>query len=201
MTELRTQRLILRAWRDRDRGPFADLNADPEVMRHFPSVMSREDSDAWLDRATGQFDDQGWGLWAAEVPGVSPFIGFVGLAMATFPAPFTPALEVGWRLAKEHWGRGYAPEGAAAALGFAFDEVGVNEVVSFTTVGNTNSRRVMEKLGLTRDSSDDFDHPNVAVGSPIRPHVLYRVTKTSYRSSREGAKLAHRAPGWARLVV
>ncbi len=188
MTVLRTQRLLLRPWRPDDLAPFAALNADPEVMRHFPSVFSQEASDAAAERIIGQFDEQGWGLWVAEVPGVAPFIGFVGLAMATFPAPFTPALEVGWRLASEHWGRGYAPEGARAALDFAFAELGVDEVVSFTAVANANSRRVMEKLGLTHDPSENFDHPNVDVDSPVRRHVLYRVVKTSYRSSSDGAK-------------
>lgn len=188
MTELRTQRLLLRPWRPEDLATFAALNADPEVMRHFPSVLSRAESDAFAARVMHRFDDQGWGLWAAEAPGVAPFIGFIGLAMATFPAPFTPALEVGWRLAREHWGRTYAPEGALAALAFAFDELAVDEVVSFTAVANANSRRVMEKLGLMHDPSDDFEHPNLAADSPIRRHVLYRLAKTSYRSSSEGAK-------------
>ncbi len=182
MTELRTQRLLLRPWRDDDHEPFAALNADPEVMRHFPSTMTREDSEAWLGRASALMDDQGWGLWAAEVVGGPPFIGFVGLAMATFPAAFTPALEVGWRLAREHWGLGYAPEGGEAALRFAFEELSHDEVVSFTAVANANSRRVMEKLGLTHDSGDDFDHPNVAVDSPVRRHVLYRIDAATWRA-------------------
>lgn len=188
MTELRTQRLLLRPWRPDDLAPFAALNADPEVMRHFPAVLSREASDEFAERLMSRFADHGWGLWAAEVVGGAPFIGFIGLNPATFPAPFTPALEVGWRLAREHWGRGYAPEGARAVLDFAFDELGVDEIVSFTAVANTNSRRVMEKLGLTHDPSDDFNHPNLAVDDTVRRHVLYRVAKTSYRSSSDGAK-------------
>lgn len=177
VTELRTDRLWLRAWRGSDRAPYAALNADPEVMEHFPAPLSRAESDAHVDRMIAALDEQGWGLWAVEVPGEADFIGFIGLNVPRFDAPFTPCVEVGWRLARSAWGRGYAPEGARAALTFAFDELGLDEVLSFTSVGNAKSRRVMEKLGMTHDPADDFDHPGVPEGSPIRRHVLYRARR------------------------
>jgi ribosomal-protein-alanine N-acetyltransferase len=179
--ELRTSRLLLRRWRDDDREPFAALNADPVVMEHFPAPISREESDAFVDHIERGLEERGWGLWAVEVPGTAAFIGFVGLNPATFDAPFTPAVEVGWRLAREHWGYGYATEGARAALDFGFDTLALDEIVSFTTHGNVRSRRVMERLGMHRDPADDFDNPNVAIGDPIRPHVLYRLERTSWR--------------------
>jgi RimJ/RimL family protein N-acetyltransferase len=176
--ELRTDRLLLRGWRDSDRAPYAALNADPAVMEHFPAPLTRTESDAHVDRIRAHFDEHGWGLWAVEVPGVADFIGFVGLAVPRFEAPFMPCVEVGWRLTRSAWGQGYAPEGAAAALRFAFAEAGLEEVLSFTAVQNTKSRRVMEKIGMTHDPADDFDHPNLPVGHRIRRHVLYR-TRTA----------------------
>jgi RimJ/RimL family protein N-acetyltransferase len=175
--ELHTPRLLLRRWRQADREPFATLNADPVVMEHFPAPLHREESDALVDRIESGFEERGWGLWAVEVPGAAAFVGFVGLNPATFDAPFTPAVEVGWRLAREHWGHGYATEGARAALRFGFDELAVDEIVSFTTHGNTRSRRVMERLGMRRDPADDFDNPNVPPGDPLRLHVLYRLDR------------------------
>jgi ribosomal-protein-alanine N-acetyltransferase len=180
---LQTDRLILRRWRDQDREPFAALNADPDVMHWFPSTLTHAESDAMVDRIEASFDDRGYGLWAAEVKGSAskvgiPFIGFIGLAYQSFPAHFTPAVEVGWRLAKAHWGNGYAPEGARAALDVAFDVLGLDAVVSMTTVGNEKSRRVMEKIGMTRDPADDFEHPN-DTDERIRPHVHYRINKVS----------------------
>jgi RimJ/RimL family protein N-acetyltransferase len=178
--ELRTARLVLRRWREEDREPFARLNADRVVMEYFPGRLSREKSDDFVDRIEAGFDERGYGLWAVEVPGVAPFVGFVGLNMATFDAPFTPALEVGWRLDRSHWGQGYATEGGRAALAFAFGELGVDEVVSFTTAGNDRSRRVMERLGLRHDPADDFDHPGLPAGHPIRAHVLYRIDRAAW---------------------
>ncbi|MGZ4289295.1 MAG: GNAT family N-acetyltransferase [Gaiellaceae bacterium] len=174
MAELRTDRLLLRQWRDDDRAPFAALNADPVVMEHFPSTMTREASDAFVDFNVATLAERGWGIWAVEVVATGDFVGFVGLNEPRFEAHFTPAVEVGWRLARDAWGHGYATEGARAALAFAFDEVGLEEIVSFTTVENTRSRRVMERLGMTRDPTDDFDHPRVA-DERLRPHVLYRL--------------------------
>ena len=189
MGELRTDRLLLRRWREEDRAPFAELNADPEVMEHFPALLERAASDALADRADAHLAEHGWGLWAVEVvaparggapaTSVGPrtgFAGFTGLARATFEASFTPAVEVGWRLARWAWGHGYATEAASAALHRAFDDLELDEVVSFTAAGNARSRAVMERLGLRRDPADDFDHPRVPVGSPLRRHVLYRTS-------------------------
>jgi RimJ/RimL family protein N-acetyltransferase len=177
VTELRTERLLLRGWRASDRAPYAALNADPLVLEHFPAPLTRAESDAHVDRMVAALDAQGWGLWAVEVPGEADFIGFIGLAVPGFEAPFTPCVEVGWRLVRSAWGQGYAPEGARAALAFAFDDLGLDEVVSFTAVPNAKSRRVMEKIGMTHDPAEDFDHPNVPDGSPIRRHVLYRIRR------------------------
>ena len=179
MTELRTPRLLLRQWQEDDLEPFAALNADPEVMRHFPAPLTRSQSDAFASRARAHIGVLGWGLWAVEVEH-APFVGFVGLSEARLDAHFTPAVEVGWRLAREHWGKGYATEGARAALAFAFDELRLPEIVSFTTVANDRSRRVMERLGLTHDPADDFDHPRLAPDDPVRPHVLYRLSRANW---------------------
>lgn len=174
---LRTARLLLRPWRAADLEPFAALNADPAVMRWFPSTLTRADSDALAARIRSHLDEHGWGLWAVEARGTAPFLGFVGLAPLTFAARFTPAVEVGWRLAAQWWGRGYAPEAARAAVRVGFDRLGLDEIVSVTAVGNAPSRRVMDKLGMTHDPRDDFDHPNVPPDSPLRRHVLYRLRR------------------------
>ena len=172
-----TPRLRLRRWRPEDRDAFAALNADPRVMAFFPSVLSRSESDAIVDRIEAHFDRHGYGLWAAEIPGVTPFAGFIGLAVPRFEAHFMPAVELGWRLDHRYWGRGYATEGARAALAYAFDTLTLPEVVSITAPGNARSRRVMEKLGLRSDPADDFDHPLVAEGHSLRRHVLYRIRR------------------------
>jgi RimJ/RimL family protein N-acetyltransferase len=181
VTDLRTQRLVLRQWRDEDLEPFAMLNADPEVMRHFPATMTREESDALAQQQRGRIAERGWGLWALEVVDGASFVGFVGLAEPRFDAHFTPAVEVGWRLAREHWGYGYATEAARTALAYGFDDLGLDEIVSFTTVANARSRRVMERLDMTHDAADDFDHPLLAEDDPIRPHVLYRLRRDALR--------------------
>jgi len=174
--DLQTDRLRLRAWRDTDRDAFARLNADARVMHYFPALLTREESDALADRIQALIDEQGWGLWAVEVVGVAPFIGFVGLARPRFDAHFTPCTEVGWRLAAEFWGRGYATEAARAALRFGFQELLLDEIVSFTATDNWPSRRVMERLGMTRDAADDFDHPGLPADHPLARHVLYRTS-------------------------
>jgi RimJ/RimL family protein N-acetyltransferase len=174
VTELHTKRLKLRQWREQDLEPWAQLNADPEVMRYFPSTMTRAASDDLAERCFSQIEQQGWGLWAVEVIGGPAFIGWIGLAAPNFEAHFTPAIEVGWRLSRSAWGNGYAPEGARAAVTFGFGQLGLGEIVSFTTEQNTPSRRVMEKIGMTRNPADDFDHPNLA-GHRICRHVLYRL--------------------------
>ncbi len=175
--ELRTARLRLRAWRDDDLEAFAALNADPVVMEHFPAPLTREESDAFVEIVQQRWRDGGPSWWAVEVVEGAPFIGFVGLSTVHFDAAFTPAVEVGWRLAREHWGRGYAPEAARAAIGHGFDVLGLDEIVSFTVPANTNSRRVMEKVGMRRDPDGDFVHPALPDGHPLGPHVLYRIRR------------------------
>jgi RimJ/RimL family protein N-acetyltransferase len=174
-TQLRTARLLLRGWRESDRTPFAELNADPEVTEHFPNVLSRTESDAFVDRIIAGLEAQGWGLWAVEIVATGEFAGFIGLNPVPFEAPFTPAIEIGWRLAREHWGQGLATEGARAVLDHAFDHLGLVEVVSFTSRTNLRSQRVMQKLGMRHDSADDFDNPRLPRGHPLRSHVLYRI--------------------------
>ncbi|HZT17002.1 MAG TPA: GNAT family N-acetyltransferase [Gaiellaceae bacterium] len=175
MTGLRTARLRLRQWRDDDLEPFAALNADPEVMRHFPSTLPRAASDELANRQRSLIEERGFGLWAVEAP--EGFVGFVGLNEPRFEAHFTPAVEVGWRLARHAWGKGYATEAARAAVAFGFDELELDEIVSFTSVGNERSRRVMERLGMTHAAADDFDHPSLPPGHPLRRHVLYRLRR------------------------
>lgn len=179
MTTLRTDRLILRPWRDDDLTPFAALNGDPEVMRFFPSAADRDRSDAMALRLGAQVDERGWGLWAVEVVRGAPFIGFIGLQPIPFEAHFTPAIEVGWRLAREHWGRGYAPEGARAAVEFGFGNLQLDEIVSMTIAANLPSQRVMQKLGMTRDPADDFDHPKLPDWEHRR-HILYRLRSAEW---------------------
>lgn len=170
--QLRTERLLLRGWRESDLEPFAALNADPEVMRFFPAVLSREESDALATRAWKSLTERGWGLWAVDRDG--EFLGFTGLAVPRFEAHFTPAVEIGWRFARAAWGSGYATEAATAVLEFALRELRLEQVVSFTAEGNRRSRAVMERIGLVHDAAGDFDHPALPQGSPLRRHVLYR---------------------------
>lgn len=176
----------MRAWRDADRAPFAAMNADPVVMEHFPSTLTRAQSDAMVDLIQQRWADGRPSLWAVEVPELADFVGFVGLLEPSFTAPFTPCVEIGWRLAAPFWGRGYAPEAAAAALEHGFDTRGAGEIVSFTVPANDRSRRVMEKLGLHHDPADDFDHPNLPPGDPLRRHVLYRLSAAEWRAARRG---------------
>lgn len=171
---MQTDRLILRRWQDSDRAAFAALNADPEVMLHFPNTLTREQSDGFVDRIEAKFDEYGWGLYAVEVKDGPGFIGFVGLLVIDMDAHFSPATEVGWRVAKEHWGKGYATEAANRVLEHAFDEIGLKEIVSMTATANTPSRAVMERIGMTRNPDDDFDHPNLPEGHDLQRHVLYR---------------------------
>lgn len=180
MADLRTERLLLRQWRDEDLGPFAELNGDPETMRFFPAPPLREESDELAARERRQIEEEGWGLWAVEVVGGAGFIGFVGLARPSFEAHFTPAVEVGWRLARDHWGHGYATEAGRAALAHGFEDLGLEEIVSFTSPLNEPSWRVMQRLGMSHDSADDFEHPRVPVGHPLRLHVLYRLSRADW---------------------
>lgn len=183
---LRTERLVLRRWRAEDREPFAALNADPRVMEHFPNPLTRAESDDMVDRIEAHFVAHGWGLWAAEVAASGAFTGFIGLWPPAFEAHFTPAVEVGWRLAHEHWGHGYAPDGARAAITDGFERLGLDEIVSMTSVGNDRSRRVMEKLGMTHDPVDDFDHPRMPPGHRLERHVLHRLRRVDWRAGDRG---------------
>lgn len=172
---LTTPRLLLRRWTEADFEPFAAMNADPRVMEYFSSsVLSRERSEAFFLAIQEHFDRYGFGFWAIERRGQPGLIGFTGLSHVTFEAPFTPAVEIGWRIAAEHWGNGFAPEAAMASLRFAFESLGLDQVIAFTAVDNRKSRRVMEKIGMLRDPAGDFDHPRVEPGHPLRRHVLYR---------------------------
>ncbi|WP_299034862.1 GNAT family N-acetyltransferase [uncultured Pseudokineococcus sp.] len=188
-TDLRTSRLLLRRWAPADRAPFAALNADARAMEHFPAPLDRTASDALADRADAHLAEHGWGLWAVEVADgedAGRFAGFTGLAVPRFEAAFTPCVEIGWRLTPWSWGRGYATEAARAALGVAFEDVALEEVVSFTAATNTRSRAVMERLGMRRDPDDDFDHPNLPPGHRLRRHVLHRLPAGAWRAQQPG---------------
>jgi RimJ/RimL family protein N-acetyltransferase len=201
-----TERLILREWRDEDLSAFARLNDDPVVMEFMPRRLSRDESDAFAARIRMDMERRGWGLWAVEVRGPTedargtvaagvtgragaeseqrsgdgdvPFIGYVGLSVPSFDAHFSPCVEIGWRLARQHWGRGYASEAAAASLRFAFEQLSLKQIVAFTVPLNRRSIRVMERIGMTRDLAGDFEHPKLAPGHPLRSHVLYRINRT-----------------------
>ncbi len=179
---LRTERLVLRPWRDEDLAPFSRMNADERVAEYLPSVLTRAESDGFARRIQAGFHRFGFGLWAVEsvVPEARNFIGFIGLSVPTFSAPFTPCVEIGWRLAADQWGRGLATEGAKAVITHAFSALRLDELVSFTVPGNTPSRRVMEKLGMERDPAEDFDHPRLAEGHSLRRHVLYRLERSRW---------------------
>jgi len=183
LIEHATSRLVLRQWRQCDRAPFAALNADPLVMEQFPSLLSPDQSDAMVSRCAAQLERDGHGLWAVEIRTSGEFIGFVGLAVPSWEAAFTPCTEIGWRPARPARGHGYATEAANAALATAFGQLGPDELVSFTTTGNVRSQQVMQRIGLTRDASEDFDHPLVADG-PLRRHVLYRLRRADWEMRR-----------------
>lgn len=170
---LETERLKLRPWRDSDLEPFAALNADPEVMRYFPKVLDRTESDAMATRIRNLMAERGWGLWAVEVKQGAPFIGFVGLNAVPEILPFAPGTEIGWRLAEAHWGKGYATEAARSILQFAFETLELEAVVSFTAEKNTPSMAVMKRLGMRHKTN--FEHPAVDVGHILRPHVLFEL--------------------------
>jgi len=166
--DLTTERLRLRPWREADRAPFAALNADPRVMEYFPACLERAESDAAADRIEAHFTRHGFGLWAIELPSIAPFIGFVGLSIPRFEAHFTPCVEIGWRLAHEYWGRGYASEGARRVLVHGFDQLQLTKIVSFTARVNLRSRAVMERIGMRYDACDDFDHPSLPEHHKLR---------------------------------
>ena len=172
---IETDRLVLRRWIASDREPFARMNADPRVMEFMPAILSRDESDRMADQIETHFLEHGFGLLAVELNETHEFIGFVGLAIPSFQAAFTPCVEIGWRLSAGHWGKGFATEGARAIARHAFDKLKIPELVSFTVPANTKSRRVMEKIGMTRNPAHDFDHPRLPEDHPLRRHVLYRL--------------------------
>jgi RimJ/RimL family protein N-acetyltransferase len=169
-----TERLVLRPWRDDDVEPFAAMSADPEVMEHYPAVLSRAETYASIQRIRAHFAREGFGLWALEAPGTAPFVGFTGLARPGF----IPVVEVGWRLARRYWGRGYATEAGRAAVAFGFADLALDEIVAFVVPGNLKSQRVMVRLGMLRDPSADFEHPAIPAGHRLRPHWLYRLSRS-----------------------
>jgi RimJ/RimL family protein N-acetyltransferase len=183
MPTLTTDRLLLRQWQDDDLPKFAALNDDAHVMEFMPKRLSREESDQNAERIRDHLGREGWGLWALEVSGVASFVGFVGLAVPRFEAHFTPCVEVLWRLAHAHWGKGYATEAARAAVAYGFNTLGLSEVVSFTSERNQRSRAVMERLGMRRYAREDFDHPRLPDGYPLQRHVLYRLAKSDTQAS------------------
>lgn len=171
---IETERLVLRCWRDEDVEAWADMSADPRVMEFFPSVTPREESRAAAQRMREDLERNGYGWFVMDVKARPGFAGVLVLTYARAPLPFTPLQEIGWRLPVHAWGHGYATEGSAALLRYGFDVLQWPEIVSFTAAINERSQRVMQRLGMTRDAADDFDHPRVPEGSPLRRHVLYR---------------------------
>ena len=177
--EFNTARLAFRVWQDRHRAPFAAMNADPEVMRFFPALLSAEQTNAGVDLWCQQFAEQGWSNWAVELQDTGEFVGFIGLSVPRRQLPFSPCVEIGWRLKRSAWGRGYATEGAKACLRVGFDQLGLEEIVSFTTLTNLPSVAVMKRIGMS-NAHADFEHPAVPEGSPLRLHCLYRITRAQW---------------------
>ncbi|MGN6451887.1 MAG: GNAT family N-acetyltransferase [Steroidobacteraceae bacterium] len=182
MTELTTPRLWLRQWRASDREPFARLYADPVVMEFMTACLTRSESDAFVRKAAAEIAHQGWGLWAVESRTSGAFVGFVGLRAPSFEAPFTPCVEIGWRLERASWGQGFATEAGLECLRFAFETVALPEVVSFTVPANVRSRAVMERLGMARVADGDFDHPRIPAGHRLRRHVLYKLRRVDWQA-------------------
>jgi RimJ/RimL family protein N-acetyltransferase len=175
--QLRGARVTLRQWRNADHAAFAQLNADPVAMEFFPSTLSPEESDAMVQRCHDAIAERGWGFWCLEIGGACA--GFTGLNVPTFEAAFMPAVEIGWRLHPHYWGHGYATEAARLALDYGFGALRLQEIVSFTAVGNVRSRAVMERIGMRHDAAGDFDHPRLPPGHRLRRHVLYRLNAPS----------------------
>ncbi len=177
-TPLTTERLILRNWIDADAASFAEMNADPRVMEHFPSVWTRETSDRVMNDLRDNITEVGWGFWAVEEIATKDFVGFVGIRAPSYDLPFNPCVEIGWRLHARHWGKGYATEAAIASLRYGFDVVGLDEIVSMTSIHNHRSEAVMQRLGMVKDATT-FEHPALPEGHRLREHVLYRIARGS----------------------
>lgn len=184
--QLRTERLLLRRWRPSDFEKFAELNADPVVMEFFPSTLSRDQTQAMVEKMETAFEENDFGLWAVELVATGEFIGFTGLSVPGFEAHFMPCVEIGWRLSVRHWGCGYAPEAAAASVRDGFERVKLTEIVSFTAALNARSIRVMEKLGMTTRAQDNFQHPYLSDGHRLKPHVLYRLSQKDWLAANTG---------------
>jgi len=180
---LETDRLILRTWADSDLQPMHEINQDPKVMEYFPGLQDLKATKNFISKVNNHFDKHGYSLYACLRKDSNQFIGFIGLLIADFEAHFTPATEIGWRLSSKHWGQGFATEGAKAVLDYAFKELKVPEIVSFTAKDNSKSMRVMHKIGLQHNADDDFDNPNLDDNSPLKRHVLYRLTRDEYLGS------------------
>lgn len=180
---IKTERLILRQWRKEDLEPFAELNADPRVREFFPGLMSREECERSIKLMSDHITRCGWGFWAVSLIETNEFIGFIGLEDVYFQAHFTPAVEIGWRLAFDYWGKGYATEGAKTALAYGFETLNLDEIVSFTATQNIRSRRVMERIGMHHNPRDDFDHPKLPEGHKLRRHVLYCLKQNEQKKS------------------
>lgn len=177
MRIIQTERLILRKWKESDLDPFSRMNADARVMEYFPKLLTLEETKAFIDRITRHIDDHGYGLFACELKETREFMGYVGLAIPNIETEFTPCVEIGWRLAFDYCGKGYATEAAIAVLKFGFEELGLNEVLSWTVPANVRSRRIMEKIGMTQDEAGSFNHPRISEDNPLSRHVLYRILK------------------------
>jgi RimJ/RimL family protein N-acetyltransferase len=177
----RTERLLLRPWRASDLAPFATINADPKVMEFYPAPLTRLESDALAEQIQQEWTLHAYGFWAVEVPGVAPFVGYIGLHYWNLEAPFAPCVDVGWRLDSRYWGRGYATEGARAALRYGFESLRLPEIVAMATVHNTRSRRVMERLGMQHDPAENFHHPKLPREHPLSLRVLYRLKRSCER--------------------
>lgn len=184
---LETERLYLKQWQKTDFEPFAEMNSDKEVMRYFPKVLSSEESDAMALGCQSLIEKNGWGFWAVSLKDTKAFIGFVGLYQPHHNFPFSPCIEIAWRLRKEYWGYGYATEAANAALKFAFEELKLKQVVSFTACSNRPSQRVMERIGMT-NKQEDFFHPAIEENHPLAKHVLYKITQTEWRFAQTAAE-------------
>jgi len=175
---LRTKRLILRPWKPDDLEPFSEMNADLKVMAYYASILTREESDALASKIQQDYATRAYGFWAIEIPGIAPFIGYVGLNYWNLEMSFAPCIDIGWRLASSHWGHGYATEGAQEALRYGFEELDLSEIVAMATIGNVRSRRTMERLGMIHNPDENFHHPKLPKDHLLSMRVLYRLRRS-----------------------
>ena len=197
--ELRTPRLLLRQWKESDFDAWAEMNADTQVRKYFPRPLTREDARGEFDRISGGIKQRGWGMWAVEVPGVTPFIGFVGLNPPMFPAPWQPGVEIGWRLAQSAWGQGYATEAAEASLYFAFEHLQLTSVLALSVTTNSPSHAVMERIGMQRWHGMEFDHPRVPADWPLKNHIVHRIDADAWQALRAKREALVETPAFKRV--